>query len=64
MLRTRHTDTTIDLSQIAKMFGGGGHPRAARFTWKDSIEKLWKEMETRLPKKVNKKRSHKKTLKK
>lgn len=64
MLRTRHSDTSIDLSHIAKIFGGGGHPRAARFTWKESIEKLWKEMETRLPKKVTKKKSHKKSLKK
>jgi oligoribonuclease NrnB/cAMP/cGMP phosphodiesterase (DHH superfamily) len=49
MLRTRNND--VDLSGIAKIFGGGGHPRAARFTWKGIIETLWPEMNKKIPKK-------------
>lgn len=32
----------VDVSKIAQMFGGGGHPRAAGFQWVDDIEKLVK----------------------
>ena len=53
MLRTRNND--IDLSKIAKVYGGGGHPRAARFSWKGDITKLWSDMNSKLSKKkINK----------
>jgi oligoribonuclease NrnB/cAMP/cGMP phosphodiesterase (DHH superfamily) len=74
MLRTRNDDSSIDLSQIAKIFGGGGHPRAARFAWKGPIDSLWDDMNTRLPKKAKSqtirrtlsrnKKTNKKTFKK
>jgi oligoribonuclease NrnB/cAMP/cGMP phosphodiesterase (DHH superfamily) len=48
MLRTRKPG--IDLSQIAKIYGGGGHPGAARFAWKDDIEKLWEDMNNKIDK--------------
>ncbi len=53
MLRTRRSD--VDLSKIAKVYGGGGHPRAARFSWKGDITKLWSDMNTKLSKKNNNK---------
>lgn len=46
MLRTRHDN--IDLSKIAKLYNGGGHPRASRFAWKNDITSLWKELNTTL----------------
>jgi oligoribonuclease NrnB/cAMP/cGMP phosphodiesterase (DHH superfamily) len=49
MLRTRNDE--VDLSQIAKKFGGGGHPRDARFAWKGPIEKLWDYLDTNIEKK-------------
>ena len=37
----RSIDTKVDVSEIAKKFGGGGHRNASGFVWKgDSIEKL------------------------
>ena len=46
MLRTRHDN--IDLSKLAKLYNGGGHPRASRFAWKNDITDLWKELNTKL----------------
>jgi oligoribonuclease NrnB/cAMP/cGMP phosphodiesterase (DHH superfamily) len=48
MLRTRRPN--IDLSQIAKIYGGGGHPGAARFAWKGHIEDLWDDMNQKIKK--------------
>jgi oligoribonuclease NrnB/cAMP/cGMP phosphodiesterase (DHH superfamily) len=38
-LRGFHED--VDVSEIAKQYGGGGHPKAAGFSYKGSIEKLF-----------------------
>jgi len=46
MLRTKKNN--IDLSEIAKMYGGGGHPRASRFAWKGEINDLWKNLAMKL----------------
>ena len=61
MLRTRNDN--IDLSQIAKTFGGGGHPRAARFTWKGQIDNLWQFMDSKIKKTSKKSKSKFKTKK-
>ncbi len=64
MLRTRKPG--VDLSAIAKLYGGGGHPGAARFAWKKGdIEKLWDDMNIRLKMlQKNVKKSLKKSLSK
>jgi oligoribonuclease NrnB/cAMP/cGMP phosphodiesterase (DHH superfamily) len=62
MLRTRNDN--VDLSQIAKTFGGGGHPRAARFTWKGQIDNLWQFMDSKIKKTSKKSKSKFKTSKK
>ncbi len=54
MLRTRKPG--IDLSQIAKIYGGGGHPGAARFAWKEDIKKLWSDMNMKLKSKPRSKK--------
>jgi nanoRNase/pAp phosphatase (c-di-AMP/oligoRNAs hydrolase) len=61
MLRTRNDN--VDLSQIAKTFGGGGHPRAARFTWKGQIDNLWQFMDSKIKKTSKTKKSSKKSSK-
>jgi len=38
-LRTRRDD--VDLSEIAKKFGGGGHPKAAGFTIKGDLKDVF-----------------------
>jgi hypothetical protein len=48
MLRSRREN--IDLSKIAEIYGGGGHPRAARFAWKGRIEDLWGDMNKKIHK--------------
>ena len=35
----RTTNDSVDLSRLAKLFGGGGHRRAAGFTIKGSLQK-------------------------
>jgi oligoribonuclease NrnB/cAMP/cGMP phosphodiesterase (DHH superfamily) len=62
MLRTRNDN--IDLSQLAKKFGGGGHPRAARFAWKGPIEELWTFLNKNLKKQTSLKKSKSKSKKK
>ena len=65
MLRTRHDN--IDLTEIAKLYGGGGHPRAARFSWKGPIEELWDDFNMKVNKKTQKKtyrKTYRKTYKK
>lgn len=47
MLRTRHDG--IDLSILASKYGGGGHPRAARFTYKGNIQNLFNMWKTDMP---------------
>ena len=64
MLRTRHND--IDLTEIAKIYGGGGHLKAARFAWKAPIEELWNDLNNKIKKtsiKISIKKSIKKTKK-
>jgi oligoribonuclease NrnB/cAMP/cGMP phosphodiesterase (DHH superfamily) len=61
MLRSRNDNSTLDLSQIAKIFGGGGHSKAARFAWKGPIDALWDEMNARLYKKEKKRQSQSKS---
>jgi len=39
VLRTRKKG--IDVSEVAKKFGGGGHPGAASFVWKGHMQKLF-----------------------
>ena len=39
VLRTRKRG--IDVSEVAKKFGGGGHPGAASFVWKGHMQKLF-----------------------
>jgi oligoribonuclease NrnB/cAMP/cGMP phosphodiesterase (DHH superfamily) len=58
ILRTRRDN--IDLSQIAKIYGGGGHPKAARFAWKGTIEDLWIDMNIKLKKPESKSQAKKK----
>jgi hypothetical protein len=61
MLRTRKPG--INLAAIAKLYGGGGHPGAARFAWKNGdIEKLFEDMNTRL-RLLSKTKSDKKSMK-
>ena len=55
MLRTKRNH--VDLSEIARRYGGGGHPRAARFAWKGTIHDLWKDLAVKM-------RSSRKSLKK
>lgn len=57
MLRTRNDG--INLAKIASHYGGGGHPRAARFTWKRPIEELFKEWKKVLPKLMAEKKTSK-----
>ena len=64
MLRTRHNN--IDLTEIAKIYGGGGHLKAARFAWKAPIEELWNDLNNKIKKtsiKISIKKSIKKTKK-
>jgi oligoribonuclease NrnB/cAMP/cGMP phosphodiesterase (DHH superfamily) len=58
MMRTKKDN--IDLSEIAKKYQGGGHPKAARFAWKGTIQDLWKD----LANKLKGSRRSKKTMKK
>lgn len=46
ILRTKKNN--IDLSEIAKIYGGGGHPRASRFAWKGEINDLWNDLNLKL----------------
>jgi oligoribonuclease NrnB/cAMP/cGMP phosphodiesterase (DHH superfamily) len=62
MLRTRNEG--IDLAKIASHYGGGGHPKASRFTWNRSIEELFKEWKTVLPKLMSSKKISKKKMRK
>lgn len=41
--------STFDVSQIARIFGGGGHTPAAGFTFSGTIEDLLPQLLTRLP---------------
>lgn len=47
MLRTRNDG--VDLAAIAKIYGGGGHPRAARFTWMKTMSELFKDWKKTVP---------------
>ena len=60
MLRTRNEG--IDLATIASHYGGGGQPRASRFTWNRPIEELFKEWKKVLPKLMSQKKTSKRKL--
>lgn len=67
MLRSRND--RVDLSQIAKLYGGGGHPKASRFAWKNPIEGLWDDMRSKLKNGVSSssgssRKTHKKSVSK